>query len=263
VGPILRRDWQYLLGQVLYNTGPDRSPLSWWLGAGFLGLLARRSWRDRIYLGIAVTCVLCVAFWALNSADPRYIVPAVGLLALLAGLVADRVITAVSRFARFTADLRLAPLWAGAALVCTLWSSFGFITWFDVSAHGLPLSAKDVNQYLAYNIPCYAAVRYLNSNAGEHYRAWGYSCEQSRYYANSLLIGDAFSVGARDRIFNDLGAELPSDRTLWLRLRPLRVGWVILNNQPRAAIARLQQHGLFRYVTTQSPEQIFRVAPTG
>ena len=91
-----------------------------------------------------------------------------------------------------------------------------------------PTTASEVSEYLRSAVPCYAAVDYLNTYAGSHYRAWSYSCEQNHYYARGRLIGDEFSVGSRHRIFDDNGLTLPGYQTLWRRLAPLHVQWMIL-----------------------------------
>jgi hypothetical protein len=262
IDAIVHRDVQYLGGEVLYNTGPNRSPLSWWLGSGFLGLLARAARRDRTFVAVALAGVVSIAFSVGTSADPRYLVPAVGLLALLAGLAVDlALMPLLGHLPRWLRDIRLAPIWCAAAAAAILWTSISFVRWSDISAHGLPTGPAAVEQFLSYQIPCYAAVAYLNSHAGSRYRAWAYSCEQARYYARGRLIGDAFSAGARDRIFNDGGGTLPSKRTLWARLQPLRVGWIILSPTPGSPRKTLGTHGLFTYVTTAGPDYIFKVAP--
>jgi hypothetical protein len=111
-------------------------------------------------------------------------------------------------------------------------------------------------------IPCYAVVSYLNSRGGAGYRAWGYTCEQARYYARGRLIGDAFSTGARGRIFDADGAVLPSDHTLWQRLRPLQVQWAILPTGTVPQTSALTARGLFTLAATRGGEDVFRVSPS-
>jgi hypothetical protein len=259
VAAIVHRDVQYLLGEVQYDTGTNRSPLSWLLGLGFLGLLVRPLWRDRTFLGAAAAGALCAAVSAFISADPRYLVPAIGLLALAAGLAADHVLEWSRRLLRGRLHARLlGPVWAVLA-VAALWSSGGYALQFRTQNGSPPTTSPAVANYLAARIPCYSAVSYLNEVAGVAYRAWGYACEQARYYAHGRLIGDAFSEGSRSRIFDDAGATLPSDYTLWARLTPLDVQWVILPIQNVPHPRALEAHGLFKLASMEGPEYVFLV----
>jgi hypothetical protein len=261
IGGILSRDLRYLRGAIPYDTGVHRSPLSWWLGSGFLGLLNRSAWRDRTFIGTTVAAALSIGLSLVISADPRYLVPGLGPLALCAGLAAGQALDASAHLlgGRLQAR-RVAPLWSVLAVVVVLWSSGSYALDFR-SANGSPPTASGkVYSYLAARIPCYSAVSYLNGHVGSHYRAWGYSCEQAHYYAHGRLIGDQFSIGSRPRIFDANGTALPSDQSLWRRLAPLSVQWAILPVQYVPAPARLEAHGLFTLVSSVGPMDVFRVA---
>lgn len=260
IGAVIKQDVRYLRGLVPYETGPHRSPLSWLLGLGVMGLLHRSGWRDRTFLGVALAAVLSVVVSLLASANPRYLVPAIGFFALGAGLTADSLIGAVGRVTRIGLPRSLLAsalcvVWA----VIGLWTSVAYVRDFRRDNGDPPTTRAGIVSYLSARIPCYAAAEWLNGNGGKNYRAWGYACEEAHYYANARLIGDAFSVGSRLRIFNDSGNALPSDRTLWRRLRALDVQWAILPTitVPRPSV--LQAHGLFRLVAQQGPMDIFRV----
>jgi hypothetical protein len=259
---VLRRDLQYLRGELNYETGIHRSPLSWLLGLGVIRLLLPSGWRDRTFLGAALAALLSVLISLNVSANPRYLVPAVGFFALGAGLTADAAIAAASGWAagRLTRPV-LAPAWCLACAVIGLWTSFAYVHWVHRDNGNPPTSPGGIYAYLAPRIPCYGAAKYLNRVGGKNYRAWGYTCEQARFYADGRLISDAFSEGSRPRIFNHDGTALPSDRVLWQRLAPLRVGWMILPTTTAPDPSTLAAHGLFHYLRTIGPEEVFRVTP--
>jgi hypothetical protein len=257
---ILHQALQYLAGDISYDTGLNRSPLSWLLGAGVFGLAVPSARRDRAFLGVLFAEVLCIAASLQLSADPRYTVPAVGPLAVAAGLVADHAMSMVP-LARLGLRWRavLTPAAFIAAAVVGLWTSAGYAR--DVYGGGKPpISGHQVDGYLAARIPCYTAVGWLNQFAGPSYRAWGYVCEEVRYYAHGLLISDTFSVGSRPRIFDDDGSTLPSAAVLWQRLAPLHVGWMILPAGTPPNPETLEQGRRFTLVTTTGTADIYRVA---
>ena len=116
-----------------------------------------------------------------------------------------------------------------------------------------------MSAYLALRVGCYSEVAYLNEIHGSHYRVWGYTCEQAHYYAQGLLLGDAFSVGARDRIFNNGGSKLPSPMVLAQRLAPLHVGWIILPSGTPNKPQDLEVGHLFRFVHSADGEDLYKV----
>ena len=264
IAAILHLDLRFLAGKVLYNTGLGRSPLSWLLGLALLGLLVPRQWRNRPYFGVLVASALSVAAFVNTSADPRFFVPALGTLAVAVGLAVEqpmrilgRIVTRLGR-----ARLPVIAVTCAAAALGGLWTSIGYARM--VYGQGSPpTSGQSVAAYLAPRVQCYAEVAYLNRIDGSRYRAWGYACEQAHYYAQGLLIGDAFSVGAWDRIFNDGGASLPSPYVLAERLGPLHVKWIIV---PSGRVVRpkvLEAGGLFKFVMEDDGDELYKVLPSG
>ncbi len=156
----------------------------------------------------------------------------------------------------------LIALAGAAATIAILWSSIGYArTVFQPG--GPPTTAEATAAYLTPRVQCYAQVAYLNQTYGSHYRAWGYACEQSRYYANGPLIGDAFSIGARDRIFDGGGSTLPSPATLRQRLTPLHVGWAILPVGTPPNPQDLERGGLFKLVEEADGDVLYKVMSQG
>jgi hypothetical protein len=260
IGAVLHRDLQYLRGSVPYDTGLHRSPLSWVLGIGYLRLLSRSALRDRTFIGVAVAGGMSIGLSLLISADPRYLVPAIGPFALCAGLAADWAMG----IARGLLGGRLhrpgtAPIWSVFVTGAILWSSASYALDFRSANGNPPTTRVNIAAYLSSHIPCYAAAGYLNSVAGTEYRAWGYSCEQARYYAHGRLIGDAFSSGSRMRIFDADGIALPTDSTLWRRLAPLDVRWAVLPTATVPNPAILETHQLFALAATVGQMDVFRV----
>ena len=259
IGTGLHRDLEYLLGNLQYDTGFGVSPLSWWLGVGFLGLLVPSLRRSRTFLGVIAAAALCVAMTAAISFNPRYFIASVAPLSVGAGLLAEWAAGVARRvLPRPLRDVRLTPLWCLAAAAAILFSSARWERRIIRARGGPPTSTEAIDKYLS-RVDCYDAVSYLNATAGAGYRAWAYSCEQNHYYAKGRLLGDAFSVGGRRRIFDSGGNALPDDQTLRRRLEPLHVQWIILPtifvSQPKA----LEAHGLFRYVATIGDMDVFRV----
>ena len=259
---ILHQVLRYLAGDLPYDTGAHRSPLSWLLGLGILGLAAPAARRDRAFLGVLVSGVLCIAASLQLSADPRYTVPAVGPLAVAAGMAAGHIWRALC-------GLRPLPSWRAivipialiAATIVGLWTSVAFARDNVYDAGEPPITGNEVFDYVAARVPCYPAVEWLNAHAGPHYRAWGYVCEEARYYSAGLLISDTFGLGSRMRIFDNGGATLPPPDVLWHRLAPLRVGWMILPTgvPPNPHALEIGHH--FRFVTALGSEFLYRVQP--
>jgi hypothetical protein len=261
ISEIVNRALSFLRGEALGGDIPlHRSPLSWLLGGGFLGLLIPSAWRDRTFLGSALSCLLCLGFTIKISADPRYLVPAVGLFALCAGLAADNAIAVAGRLISPSPRLRQAALVAWALVVVVIMrSSVGYARGVTKTDGLPPTSTAKISGFVGARIPCYPAVQYLNARFGSHYRAWGYICEEARYFAKGTLISDVFSTGSRLRVFDAAGQALPSDRTLWRRLKPLDVQWLILPTQTVTRPSVMGAHGLFALVAKVGPEFIFRV----
>ena len=256
LGTALHRDIEYLLGNRRFDTGV----VSWWLGVGFLGLLVPSVRRSRTFLAMTLAGALSVAMAIALSTNFRYWVTAIAALSITAGLFAEWAFGAVRRLApRRLRDVRLAVIWCLVAAVVILFSSARYERGVLRGRTALPTTSRAIADYLRSNVRCYAAVEYLNTHAGSHYRAWAYACEQNRYYAAGRLISDAFSTGSRSRIFDAGGATLPSDETLWRRLRPLNVGWMILPVKAAPEPRVLEAHGLFTYVTTIGTQEIFQI----
>jgi hypothetical protein len=260
VGTILHQDLRYLAGEVPYDTGANRSPLSWWLGVGLLGLLVPVQRRNRVYLGVLVASVLSAVASLFLSADPRFFVPALGTLSVTVALAVEEPLRWCAAIVSKRPAWRLTAVFTAcvATAVTLLWSSIGYAR--SVYDQGSPPTTDQaVAAYLAPRVACYAVVSYLNQLYASHYRAWGYSCEQAHYYAQGVLLGDAFSVGARDRIFNDGGNSLPSSDVLAKRLAPLHIGWVILPSGTPSEPRELEVGSLFRLVTSADGFDLYKV----
>ena len=195
---VLKRDLQYLRGELDYETGIHRSPLSWLLALGVIRLLLPSGWRDRTFLGVALAAVAqrvdlaqCVRQSPISGAGRRLLRPrgrADGRRRHRRGEgLGGRAAEAARRWPR------------PGVLACAvigLWTSFAYVHWVHHNNGNPPTSPGGIYTYLAARIPCYAAAKYLNHVAGRTIRAWGYSCEQARFYADGRLISDAFSQGA-------------------------------------------------------------------
>jgi hypothetical protein len=258
---IFHRAVSFLEGKALSGDIPlGRSALSWFLGAGVLGLFFPSAWRDRTFLGSLVAALLSVLALLNISADPRYAVPAVGLVALCGGLAADHALALVDRRIRKKRAFRFAVATGWVVVVAGILHSPASYARDSVDTAGTPpTGSQAVFNYLAVRIPCYPAIEYLNHRYGSAYRAWGYICEEARYFAKGLLIGDVFSTGSRRRVFDDQGNTLPDTQDLWRRLAPLRVRWVILPTLIVPYPSVLETHGLFKLDRRVLWEYIFEM----
>jgi hypothetical protein len=257
----LHRDLEYLLGNWPTDAGSVWwSPLSWFLAAGFFGLLDPSLRRTRTFLGVTLAGALSIAMVVVLSTNFRYWVAAIPALSISAGLFAEWAFDAIrSAVPARLGDMRLTPVWCVAVAAVILFSSAKWERGVLKPRVPLPTTASKMADYLRSKVPCYAAVEYLNAHAGPRYRAWAAVCEEDRYYASGRLISDAFSTGSRTRILDDLGTTLPSDETLWRRLQPLRVGWMLIPITAAPRPTALEAHGLFTYVTTVWGQEVFRV----
>ncbi len=259
---ILHQDLRYLSGATPYDTGVHRSPLSWLLGGGVLGLLIPAARRDRAFIGTLAAGVLSIAASLQLSADPRYTIPAVGPLAVAAGMTAGHAWRLVQRW-RPAVRWRelLVPVTLLASTILGLWTSIAFARDDVYDGGSPPITGQQVDSYVAARVPCFPAVEWLNHDLGSHYRAWAYVCEETRYYAQGLLISDTFSTGSRIRVFDNNGNTLPPAAVLWRRLAPLRVSWMILPAGTPANPATLDSGHLFQLAATAGPNDIYRIEP--
>ncbi len=159
ISSIFPRALSFLKGQGIFADIPlGRSPLSWSLAGGLLGLLLPAGWRDRAYLGSVLASLLCVGAVLNISADPRYHVPALGILALSGGLAADCVVVSIRHAVqRLSATRQLSAVRARIrAVVCWMTVVVGIMhssvsyTSDTVSALGTPPTTQQAtDDYLA------------------------------------------------------------------------------------------------------------------
>jgi hypothetical protein len=248
---VLRRDWEYLRGEVQYATGRD-SPISRLLVLIALPLLARSARRERVLVATVIASVLSVGFDVLFvGADPRDLLPALGVLAVCGGLGVEWAWRALSG--------RLVSV--AVALLCglALWPPAAYALGFRSLYGPPPTGTPAVAAFVAAHTPCYQVVRWLNRVHPRGWRAWGDDCEAARFYSRGVLIDDVLGTGSVPRIFDDYGLRLPGDRTLWARLAPLRVRWLILPRALTPDPGGLERHRLFSLVQTLGGERLFAV----
>jgi hypothetical protein len=260
VAAVIHADARYLIhGPYLPDYGGH--PYSWGLGVGFLALALRSTWRDRMVISALAAAALCLLASLFLSADPRYLVPSFGVLAVGGGLGGERLLTPLGRWLsvrRYRWKLATA---AGTSLgIACLWPSL-------IYAHNVrdvdgwpPTSSAKISAYLDRSDPCHPAVSYLNAHAGARYRAWSPDCQSSRYYARGRLIGDVFSTGSVYRVFGGIGTTIPDAATLWRRLRPLHVQWLVIPTEGLTNPDALQHADRFRLVARVAGVEVFRIA---
>jgi hypothetical protein len=157
------------------------------LGAAAVLTPLRRN-RGLIVVGGAGAVLIAVRLAV--DMTPRYLLYALGLLALATGLGWAAI------FARRPAGSAVTAAAAAALLV----ASIPTIHYVDRRRQaGLPTAAEDREAYVRARIPCFEAVAALNRSA-RPYRAYGAFCEEVRYYADHLVIGDWFGPGSYYRV---------------------------------------------------------------
>jgi hypothetical protein len=220
---IVGRDIKYAVGEVpgggTSGVPAGIPPLTVLLGTGLLGLAMRPLRHDRVYRVVILSGVGMVAVWVLTSADQRYTVPAVGVLALAAGMTVDQLLRTPAR----VLAQRVRAVAAVAVAAVALYRSVEFAK-VTISYFGLPpASGHDTAAYLdASGLGCLPGVEYLNARFGSNYSAYALHCEQTTFYAEGRYMGDWFgrasyfrvlgptaAVSSIPRLVNNLGALRP------------------------------------------------------
>jgi len=142
------------------DQGPPHLSI-WLLILGPLALLPRL--RPPGTGVVLATVGLYAAFWFVTARDPRYLFYPAALLCPLAGVVADRMLTAAGRWrpgveATLGATLAVALLLAAPG---TLYSAFRL-----TSLGPLPRTSAAEEAFLAQRVPGYPALRWIQQTAG-------------------------------------------------------------------------------------------------
>ena len=86
---ILRQDVVYLLGRAPNEVVGGLPPLNPLAGLGLLALAVRSWWSIRPLVATTVATILSLGIWVSSTSDPRYLFPALGVMAIGGGLVVE------------------------------------------------------------------------------------------------------------------------------------------------------------------------------
>jgi hypothetical protein len=260
---IVARDVRYALGQVpgggTSGVPAGIPPLTVLLGAGLLGLAMRPLRDDRVYRVVVLSGVGMVAIWVLTSADQRYIIPAIGVLALAAGMTVDQLLRTPTRvLAR-----RMRSVAAVAVGAVALYPSVEFAR-VTISYFGLPpANNHDTAAYLDANgLACLPGVKYLNARFGSNYSAYALHCEQTTFYAEGRYMGDWFGRASYFRVLGPT-ATVSSIPRLANNLGALGPKFFIASSGDVANPQLLTTSGRFRMVFQGDDTFVFRLESQG
>lgn len=260
---ILRQDFVYLLGRAPNEVIGGLPPLNPLAGLGLLALPVRRWWSMRPLVATMVASILSLGIWVTATSDPRYLLPALGVMAVGGGLVVEashrrfrEVLTQrMSWLARPPSALVLVPL---ATIVALSASSIEVAS--ALHGQGLPPTTESTAySYLVNHVQCYGGLAYLNDRLGSSYTAYGWGCESAKFYASGKYMGDWFGPAGYGRVFD--GVSGPPIRTALLatRLRALGVTHLLVPTRLHVDPGIMTADGHFRLVYSGDGTDVFQV----
>jgi hypothetical protein len=260
---ILRQDIVYLLGRAPNEVIGGLPPLNPLAGLGLLALPVRRWWSMRPLVATMVASILSLGVWVSATSDPRYLLPALGVMAVGGGLVVEashrrfrEVLTQrMSWLARRPSALVLVPL----ATIITL-SASSIEVASVLHGQGLPPTTESTAySYLVNHVQCYGGLAYLNDRLGSSYTAYGWGCESAKFYASGEYMGDWFGPAGYGRVFD--GVSGPPIRTALLatRLRALGVTHLLVPTRLGVDPGIMTADGHFRLVYSSDGTDVFQV----
>jgi hypothetical protein len=251
---ILRVDLDYLRGRVAGDLPLGLRPLHPLVLIGAFGVMFRPLLRQRIYLVCLLTGCSFVALWVIQSADPRYVIPALGPLAMAAGLVATEIRGRVGdRLLVRPAVFLAAPLLAGAILLPSLNVYYAVV----INNGAPPTTSAAQRGWINDRLTCISGVNYLNQVAGTDYVVYGAHCEIATYFARGTFLGQYFDDAGYLRTLGPDGG-LPSPPVLAERLHRLDVGFLLLPDGVGDP-AQLADSGLFTRVFDDTGSHVLRL----
>jgi hypothetical protein len=259
---ILRKDLVYLLGRAPNLVVGGLPPLNPLILLGLLAIPVRRWWSARPLVAGVLASLLCLAAWVPITSDPRYLVPALGVLAIAGGLTVEALNRRVGQvhsslaiwMGRPRSALALVPL---AALIVLAPSSIDVAR--ALHRQGFPPVTSDAKQaYRLDRVQCYEGVAYVNQLLGSNYTAYGVGCEGAKFYASGELMGGFFGPAGYDQVLAGIPKLGLQNELLASRLRGLSVGYLVVQvslSDPDTVTA----DGDFRLVLAGNKSNLFEV----
>ncbi|MFN2387894.1 MAG: glycosyltransferase family 39 protein [Thermoanaerobaculia bacterium] len=195
-GAVLRRwaavalwPWDLVFRRERFASHPPWSPF--YLPAVFFAALA--ALRDARAARYAAAALAYALFASLAPPDPRYLMPAAALLALISG---SGIVRALGR---------LEEARGRSFVLATLLLLILLPGWLYALRHArrqgpVPVSAAGKEEYLEHFLPAYPAIRHLNRARGEEYVVYGFFAENMPYFATGRFWGDWFGPASYDRV---------------------------------------------------------------
>jgi len=260
---ILRQDVLYLLGRAPIEVVGGLPPLNPLAGLGLLALAVRRWWSMRPLVATMVATILSLGIWVSSTSDPRYLLPALGVMAIGGGLVVEashrrlrEVLTQrMSWLARPRSGLVLVPL---ATIIILSASSIEVAS--VLHSQGLPPTTEStVRAYLVNHVGCYGGLAYLNDRLGSSYTAYGWGCESANFYASGKYMGDWFGPAGYFRVFDGMSNPPVQTALLATRLRALGVTYLLVPNGLGVDPETMTADGHFSLVSSSDGTNVFQL----
>ncbi len=260
---ILRQDVVYLLGRAPNEVVGGLPPLNPLAALGLLALPVRRWWSMRPLVATMVATILSLGIWVSSTSDPRYLLPALGVMAIGGGLVVEashrrfrQVLSErVSWLARPPSALVLVPV---ATIIILSASSIEVAS--ALHGQGLPpTTGSTAYSYLVNHVRCYGGLAYLNEHLGSSYTAYGWGCESAKFYASGEYMGDWFGPAGYGRVFDRVSGPPIQTAVLATRLRALGVTHLLVPARLGVDPATMTVDGHFRLVYSGDGTDVFQV----
>ena len=225
------------------------------IGPAYLALLplaAWAAWRGRRSFAavLAAAWLAATAGWAAGPPTGRYLLPAVAILAVLAGVGVQRALRAAPRAVR--------PWLTGGLAAVLAWSALGGTTPLELSRLACTLGRGSTDEIMTRYASYWPAVRLIDRElpAGAKLLLVGES--RTMYIDRDVVVDDPFVTP----LLVTLAESAPSARAIAAELRGRGVTHVLFNRHEAARIAALNRRS--DYFAPLSPagrarlEELFR-----
>jgi hypothetical protein len=266
IGGILRQDFINLLGRAPNEVIVGLSPLHPLAALGLLALAVRRWWSIQPLVATMVASILCLGIWVSSTSDPRYMLPALGVLAVGGGLVVEAsqrrfrevVIRRMSWLAKPPSALLLVPL---ATIIILLAPSFELTNVFIWQ--GLPPTTESAaDSYLLNRVRCYGGLAYLNAQLGSSYTVYGWGCESAKFYASGTFMGDWFGPPGYLRVLDGVSGPPIQTALLASRLQALGVTHLLVRPGMGVDPPTMTADGYFKLLFSSDQGDVYEVLTT-
>jgi hypothetical protein len=204
------------------------------IGPAYLALLpvaAWAAWRGRRTLAgaVALTTVVAIGGWAAGPPAGRYLLPAVAMLAVLAGAGVQAVLAVTPRGAR--------PWLTGTLAAMLAWSALGGTTPIELARLGCTLGRGNVDEIMARYASYWPVVRVIERELPAAAKLLLVGESRTMYLERDVLVDDPFVVP----LLVTLAESAPTATAMAATLRREGVTHVLLNRHEATRIAALNR----------------------